>query len=143
MAERQKEKRKLIRRLKSHYRLVVLNEDTLEEKASFKLRPLNVFVATGLTVILLIVLTTILIAFTGLREYIPGYADVKMKRQMYNLMMKTDSLQIALNQRELYLDNIRNIINGQIAPESKDKKPIQNQSSKFDTIKSLRKSHDE
>jgi hypothetical protein len=135
-----KGRRKLIKRLKSHFRLVILNEDTLEEKASFKLRPLNVFVTTGLTVILLIVLTTILIAFTGLREYIPGYADVKMKRQMYNLMMKTDSLQIALNQRELYLQNIKNIITGQIEPESKDKKPIQNQSSKFDTIKSLKKS---
>jgi murein DD-endopeptidase MepM/ murein hydrolase activator NlpD len=139
MAEK-KGGRKLIKRLKSHFRLVILNEDTLEEKASFKLRPLNVFVTTGLTVILLIVLTTILIAFTGLREYIPGYADVKMKRQMYNLMMKTDSLQIALNQRELYLQNIKNIITGQIEPESKDKKPIQNQPSKFDTIKSLKKS---
>src|SRR6266487_541924 len=122
MAEGQKEKRKLIRRLKRHYRLVILNEDTLEEKASFKLQPLNVFVATGLTVILLIVLTTILIAFTGLREYIPGYADVKMKRQMYNLILKADSLQMALNSRELYLQNIKNIINGEIAHEPKEKK---------------------
>src|SRR4051812_24610164 len=112
MAKEKKERRKLIRRLKSHYRLVILNEDTLEEKASFKLRPLNVFVTAGITVILLIVLTTILIAFTGLREYIPGYADVKMKRQMYNLMLKADSMKIALNARELYLDNLKNIING-------------------------------
>src|SRR5205814_9231607 len=111
-----------------------------EEKASFKLRPLNVFVTTGLTVILLIVLTTILIAFTGLREYIPGYADVKMKRQMYNLMLKADSLQIAVNTRELYLQNIKDIINGGVAHESKEKKPIQNQSSKFDTIRALKKS---
>jgi murein DD-endopeptidase MepM/ murein hydrolase activator NlpD len=139
MAE-QKERRRLIRRLKSHFRLVILNEDTLEEKASFKLRPLNVFVATGLTVILLIVLTTILIAFTGLREYIPGYADVKMKRQMYNLVKQADSLQIALNRRELYLQNIKDIINGQVGNEPKDKRPEQNQSSKFDTIKSLKKS---
>jgi hypothetical protein len=111
MATEKKERRKLIRRLKSRYRLVILNEDTLEEKASFKLRPLNVFVTVGITVILLIVLTTILIAFTGLREYIPGYADVKMKRQMYNLMQKADSMRIALNARELYLDNLKNIIN--------------------------------
>jgi murein DD-endopeptidase MepM/ murein hydrolase activator NlpD len=139
MAE-QKEKRKLIRRLKSHFRLVVLNEDTLEEKASFKLRPLNVFVTVGLTVILLIVLTTILIAFTGLREYIPGYADVRMKRQMYSLIMKADSLQVALNRRELYLQNIKDIINGQAGQEPKDKRPEQNTPSKFDTIKSLKKS---
>src|SRR5436305_15255697 len=117
MAEKQKGKRKLIIRLKRHYRLVILNEDTLEEKASFKLRPLNVFVTVGLTVILLIVLTTILIAFTGLREYIPGYSDVKMKRQMYSLMLKADSMQTALNTRERYLENIKNIVSGDITPE--------------------------
>jgi murein DD-endopeptidase MepM/ murein hydrolase activator NlpD len=115
-----------------------LNEDTLEEKASFKLRPLNVFVTVGITVILLIVLTTILIAFTGLREYIPGYADVKMKRQMYNLMQKADSMRIALNARELYLDNLKNIINGNITPENQEKKTAQ--TNKFDTIKQLKKS---
>jgi hypothetical protein len=72
-------KKKLLNRLQLHYRLVILNEDTLEEKASFKLRPLNVFVSVGLTVILLIVGTILLVAFTPLREYIPGYADVNMK----------------------------------------------------------------
>jgi murein DD-endopeptidase MepM/ murein hydrolase activator NlpD len=138
MATEKKERRKLIRRLKSRYRLVILNEDTLEEKASFKLRPLNVFVTVGITVILLIVLTTILIAFTGLREYIPGYADVKMKRQMYNLMQKADSMRIALNARELYLDNLKNIINGNITPENQEKKTAQ--TNKFDTIKQLKKS---
>jgi len=143
MAEQKKEKRKLIRRLKRHYRLVILNEDTLEEKASFKLRPLNVFVTVGLTIILLIVLTTILIAFTGLREYIPGYSDVRMKRQMYSLMLKADSMQTALNTRERYLENIKNIVSGDVSPDSKEKKPPQSQLSKFDTIKSLKKSSED
>jgi murein DD-endopeptidase MepM/ murein hydrolase activator NlpD len=143
MAEKQKERSKLIKSLKSHFRLVVLNEDTLEEKASFKLRPLNVFVTVGLTIILLIVLTTILIAFTGLREYIPGYADVKMKRQMYNLMLKADSLQYALTTRERYLQNIKNIISGEVDKEPKEKRPVQNHPSKFDTIRSLKKSQED
>ena len=47
MAE-DKKKRTLLSRLKSRFRLVVMNEETFEEKASFRLRPLNVFVAFGL-----------------------------------------------------------------------------------------------
>jgi hypothetical protein len=138
MAEAKKPKRKLLDRLKVHYRLVVLNEDTLEEKASFKLRPLNVFVTVGVSIILLITLTTILIAFTGLREYIPGYADVKMKRQLYSLIMKADSMQLALDMRNQYIDNIKNIIAGNVVSDSIEKKP--EQTNKYDTIHSLKKS---
>src|SRR6266478_5921280 len=105
-------------RLRSRYKLVFLNEDTLEERASFNLRPLKVFVTAGLTVILLIVLTTILIAFTPLREYIPGYSDVKMKRMLYNLVLKSDSMQAQLNARDKYIDNIRNIVNGTVEEET-------------------------
>ena len=91
-----------------------MNEDTFEEKASFNLRPLNVFVAGGLGIILLITLTTFIIAFTPLREYIPGYADVQSRRQVVRLVQQADSLERALNARDLYLANLRMIINGQL-----------------------------
>jgi len=125
-------------KLSTRYKLVILNEDTLEERASFNLRPLKVFVTVGLTVILLIVLTTILIAFTPLREYIPGYSDVKTKRMLYNLVLKSDSMQNALNARDGYIENIRNIVNGDVPTEVSNKKPVQ--PAKFDTIKTLKKS---
>ena len=54
--------------------MVVINEDTFEEKVTFKLSRLNVFVVSGLLAILLIVLTSLLIAFTSLKEYLPGYS---------------------------------------------------------------------
>jgi murein DD-endopeptidase MepM/ murein hydrolase activator NlpD len=63
-----------------------------------------------------------------------------MKRQMYSLMLKADSMQTALTARERYLENIKNIISGDVSPDSKVKKPQQSQLSKFDTIKSLKKS---
>ena len=56
-------KKRLLKSLKSRHRLVIMNDETLEEKASFNLRPLNVFVAAGLSIILLITITTFLIAF--------------------------------------------------------------------------------
>ena len=46
-SERKKIWKLLLRRIRDQYRLVLLNEETLEERISFKLSRLNVFVAIG------------------------------------------------------------------------------------------------
>ena len=127
--------------LRSRYKLVFLNEDTFEERTSFHLRPLSIFVTVGITIILLIVLTTLLIAFTGLREYIPGYSDVKMKRQLFTLMQRSDSMQAALNARDLYITNIRDIINGNLKSDTSEKKSDMNV--KTENVTSLKKSKED
>jgi murein DD-endopeptidase MepM/ murein hydrolase activator NlpD len=132
------DKKRLLHKLKRRFRLVIMNEDTLEESAAFSLRPLNVFVFAGLTVILLITLTTLLIAFTPLKEYIPGYADVKMQRRVYGLVLKADSMQQALESRERYINNIRDIINGNISTALPANKNAQ--SARYDTVQQLKKS---
>ena len=74
-------KERLFERLRYKYRLVVLNDDTFEEKLSFKLSRLNVFLSIGFSAILLIAGTTLLIALTPLREYIPGYSSTRLRKQ--------------------------------------------------------------
>jgi murein DD-endopeptidase MepM/ murein hydrolase activator NlpD len=138
MKNQDQEKKSVLKKLKNRFRLVVMNDETLEEKASFSLKPLNVFVFTGLTIILLIVLTTLLIAFTALREYIPGYADVAMQRRVYTLLMKADSLERSIKAQDRYLENIRNVIEGKIAPEKSEKNKVE--ASRYDTISRLKKS---
>jgi len=142
MAEDPKARRRMLDRLKAHLRLVVMNDETLEEKISFRLKPLNVFVAVGITALLLIFITTIIIAFTPLREYIPGYADVNMQRRVYSLSEKADSMERTLNAGDLYIQNIRNIISGGVPtagiPERKDLKKTY-----YDTIKKLNKSKED
>jgi murein DD-endopeptidase MepM/ murein hydrolase activator NlpD len=64
------------------YRFVVLNEDTFEERFSFKLNRLNAFVFGGLFSIILIVLTILLILFTPLKEYIQGYSSVELQNSV-------------------------------------------------------------
>ncbi len=118
--------------------MVIMNEDTFEEKASFNLRPLNVFVAGGLGIILLITLTTFIIAFTPLREYIPGYADVQSRRQVVRLVQEADSLERSLNARDLYLSNLRMIINGKLPQDSIVEQP--ENAERYDTIKELARS---
>lgn len=96
------------------YRLVVLNEATFEERFSFKLNRLNVFVFSTLFAVFLIAFTTILIAFTPLREYIPGYSSTSLKKQAVNLTFKTDSLQQALSVNDQYIASIRKVLTGDV-----------------------------
>jgi murein DD-endopeptidase MepM/ murein hydrolase activator NlpD len=136
MAEQKK--KRFIKNLKNRYRLVIMNDETLEEKASFNLRPLNVFVATGLSIIFLITITTFLIAFTGLREYIPGYADLTTQWRVYNLLLKTDSMEQKLRTRDIFMGNLKNIINGKVG--EMPAAVAGEKGNKYDTIHKLYKS---
>lgn len=114
MAKKVKKRREIKKKLLHKYRLVILNESTFEEKISFKLSRLNVFVTGSLCIIGLIGLTTLLIAFTPLREYIPGYSSTRLKKQATDLTYETDSLVRVLNNTNTYLDNIRMVLKGDI-----------------------------
>lgn len=115
MAKDRKKRKEIKRKLLNKYRLVILNEDTFEEKISFKLSRLNVFVLGWISTFVLIALTTVLIAFTPLREYIPGYSSTKLKKQATELTYKTDSLVNVLNYTNKYLSNIRMVLSGDVA----------------------------
>ena len=112
MSKNKKNPTRITRKLLDKYRLVVLNEETFEERISFKLNRLNVFVLASLSTIILIVLTTVLIAFTPLREYIPGYSSTALKRQATELNYKTDSLQQAILMNEKYYASIKKVLQG-------------------------------
>lgn len=114
MAKKVEKRKEIKKKLLHKYRLVILNESTFEEKISFKLSRLNVFVTGSLFIIGLIGLTTLLIAFTPLREYIPGYSSTRLKRQATELTYKTDSLVTALNYTNRYLENIRLVLRGEV-----------------------------
>ncbi|MEO2050405.1 M23 family metallopeptidase [Flagellimonas beolgyonensis] len=114
MAKDKKKRKEIKRKLLHKYRLVILNESTFEEKISFKLSRMNVFVTGTLFIIVLIGVTTLIIAFTPLREYIPGYSSTKLKRQATELTYKTDSLVTVLNYTNRYLDNVRKVLRGDV-----------------------------
>ncbi|GMN10049.1 M23 family metallopeptidase [Croceitalea sp. MTPC9] len=114
MAKKKKKGKEIKRKLLHKYRLVILNESTFEEKISFKLSRLNVFVTGTLFIIILIGLTTLLVAFTPLREYIPGYSSTRLKRQATELTYKTDSLVTVLEYTNKYLENVRLVLRGDI-----------------------------
>ncbi len=121
--------KKLNEKLRNKYRLVIMNHETLEEKISITLSRLNVFVIFTTLSLLLIILTTIIIAYTPLREYIPGYASVELKRDVYMLKQKADSLSQDAAQKELYLFNLKKILNDEIIDDEtnyQDKEDVSN-----------------
>jgi len=114
MSEKRLERKKLLNKLFLKNRLVILNEDTFEEIFSFKLNLMNVFVTASLSAILLIALTTVIIAFTPLREFIPGYSSSKLKKDATELALKSDSLSSALNKNEAYIQSIQKVLTGDL-----------------------------
>ena len=124
---KQKKQSKLKEKLTFKYRFVVLNEDTFEERFSFKLNRLYAFVFGGLFSILLITLTILLIAFTPLKEYIQGYSSTELKKEATDLVYKVDSLNQVLSVNDLYIQNIQQVLKGEIKRVSFNKDSVLSQ----------------
>jgi murein DD-endopeptidase MepM/ murein hydrolase activator NlpD len=131
MAKKLRKRVKFRQKLINKYRLVILNEDTFEEKLSFKLTIMNVFVFGTLFSVLLIVSTIFLISFTSLREYIPGYSSTKLKKEATQLVYKADSLNQVLEMNNLYIQKVKELLTGKISEVQFDKDSVLN-AMKFD-----------
>jgi murein DD-endopeptidase MepM/ murein hydrolase activator NlpD len=120
MDEPKDKKGELMKRLRLRYRLVVMNDETFEEKISLSLTPLKLFVSVGSTIIIMIVLVISLIAFTPLREYIPGYADVGIWRKLINISHKSDSLEQEIIAKNEYLAMLGDVLKGKVDADAID-----------------------
>ena len=126
-------------KLKNRYRLVVMNDQTFEEQAAWRITPLNAIVFVLASLIGLIVITIYIVAFTPVREYIPGYADVNMRRSLVALTLKTDTMERQLQAQEFFISNIDAILSGDEMP-GENIQPETPQKAKYDTIQSLNRS---
>jgi len=123
MSKKKKDK-KIKNKLLDKYKLVILNENTFEERLSFKLTRLNVFVVGSIAAIFLIVVTYTIIAFTSLREYIPGYSSTALKMKATELNYKTDSLQRVIAMNDRYYSSIKQVLKGDISAADFNKDSI-------------------
>jgi hypothetical protein len=114
MPDKGLKRQKLKENLFNKRRLIILNEDTFEETFSLKLTLMNVFVVATLGAIIITFVTTFIIAFTPLREFIPGYSSSKLKKDALELALKSDSLSRALKQNEAYIQSIQKVLTGEL-----------------------------
>lgn len=104
--------------IKFKYKLTILNENTLEEVAGLRVSKLN-----GLSVLLTVVLiifaiAAAIIAFSPLRNYLPGYMNSEVRAQVVENALKVDSLQQLLDRQNLYIMNIQDIFRGTVKPDT-------------------------
>jgi murein DD-endopeptidase MepM/ murein hydrolase activator NlpD len=105
--------------LKNKFRFVVLNDETFEEKFSLTLTRMNVWIFVSTIAVVLIMLTASAIIYTPLKYFIPGFGDYNYRSQIVALTFRTDSMENALQQRALWLDDISNVVNGKNDTSSK------------------------
>lgn len=112
-----------LKRLRNHYRLVIMNEDTFEEVVKFKLTRISVYVVLSSIFILLVSLTSALIVFTPLKYYLPGsgMGNAKQLKEYRELKLRTDSMEQALKYQDGYLKNIQKVLQGKIVPMDTNK----------------------
>jgi hypothetical protein len=105
-----------LKRLRNHYRLVVMNEDTYEEVVKFRLSRLSVYVVLSSVFVLLTVLTVALIVFTPIKYYLPGvgYGDARQMKEYRVLKIRTDSMETALRYKQQYVDNLKKVLAGEV-----------------------------
>ncbi|MCC8171812.1 MAG: M23 family metallopeptidase [Parabacteroides sp.] len=105
-------------RIRFKYKLSFFNENTLEEVWSFRLSQLSAFVVLALFAFLLIALTALLIITTPIRNYLPGYLDVEIRKEIMQNALRADSLERTLSIQALYLDNLKGLLTGEMPVDS-------------------------
>jgi hypothetical protein len=105
-----------LKRLRNHYRLVIMNEDTYEEVVKFKLNRMSVYIAFSTIFMILVGITVSLIIFTPLKYYLPGvgYGNVKQVKEYRDLKIRTDSMEQALRYHKQYFDNLQKVLQGTV-----------------------------
>ena len=101
-----------LKKLNRRYDFLMSHDENGRPILNFKLNLLNlVLVIIGIS-LLLIIITTFIIAFTPLREYIPGYTDTNLNREVYLLNLRADSLSREMQKKDVYFENIKKIVEG-------------------------------
>lgn len=104
--------KKLMKKLKSRFRLTVLNEKTFEEQFSYSLTPLNLIVMLGGFITFFGLLFYLLIAFTPIKRLLPGYTDANFNVEILETRLKVDSLMEATRQKDRYVNDLKIILSG-------------------------------
>ncbi len=114
MAKNEKRKGKW----RDKFRFAIFNDTTFEEVWRVRLTKSNALLALALLVFLIIGINTSLIAFTNLREFIPGYPTVELRRDIIMNALMLDSLERELIIRDKYFKDLNDVISGRQPIES-------------------------
>lgn len=98
------------KRMTSKYRLILMNENTFEERISFQLSPANVYILLSVGFIFFSVLMFVLIAFTPIKQYIPGYGDFDTQSKVIQQKKQIETLEKQVKYHQLFISNLQNVL---------------------------------
>ena len=99
-------------RMTSKYRLVIMNDDTFRESASFSLSRLNIYLILSSVFVLIVIIVSSIIVFTPVKEYLPGYEGLKLKKEVVDIKLMMDSIDQQLAFTDQYYRGIRYAMTG-------------------------------
>lgn len=119
------------------YRIVIFNDFNLHIIRQIRFNAKTLLGAIIFAVIFIIAGVTLLIAFTPLREYIPGYPTGKMRHMLINNVLVVDSLEQEIQRRDRYFKDFRAMLAGETNSDTTVKRstvprPDQVQFKKYD-----------
>ncbi|MBR5611707.1 MAG: M23 family metallopeptidase [Bacteroidaceae bacterium] len=111
-------RKKFWRNFKFKYKLTITNENTLEEVVGIHVSKLNGVSVLLFAVTVIFLIAATIIAFTPLRNYLPGYMNSEVRELVVNNALRVDSLQQLLNRQNMYIMNIQDIFGGKVKADT-------------------------
>jgi murein DD-endopeptidase MepM/ murein hydrolase activator NlpD len=111
--------------LEKRFLLIIRNEETFEEKASYKLTLQNIYILACILLVFLGILLFLLIIFSPIKKYIPGYGDPKSQVEYIELDQKIRALEESIKSRDTYINSIRRVLTGNPETRSDVTKNVQ------------------
>ena len=105
-------KNKIVNFFNKTFRLVVINDETLEEEGFLKLSRSNIIILASVLLVSAFVISFCIIVYSPLNKHLPGKSSELVQKELVTLALKSDSLASALSISSLYLSNIESIIKG-------------------------------
>lgn len=104
--------------IKFKYKLTIINENTLEEVVGIHVSKLNGLSVLLTACIVIFLIAAVIIVFTPLRNYLPGYMNSEVREQVVANALRADSLQAALDRQKQYIMNVQDILSGQVKADT-------------------------
>jgi len=118
-------------KLKNVYRFQIIDEKSYDVKLVLELSRLNILVGIGLLLAIFTVINFFFIAFTPLKQYIPGYGSSAGRKEVMNVSVKAEQLEDKLDAQQEYITNLQDILNDNITLPDTSKPKIKK--AKIDT----------
>ena len=114
MAQENEQEKSFLEKLRHTYRLVVMNNETFEEIGSYRLTLMNVYIFLSTIVVVVALFVILVIAFTPVKKYIPGYGDVSANEELNRLNLELEELEKLQKGHESYFNNVQRMLVGDV-----------------------------